>query len=46
MTAENHNVSGGFVAVEQYEGIVCVGQPVILKGISIRHLMAVVLVLG
>ena len=56
VTAENHNVLGGFVADEQY---VCVGQqgvvvdvflednvPVVLKGISIGHSMGVVLVLG
>ena len=43
MTAENHNVLGGFVADEQYEGIVCVGHQGVLVDVFLEDNVPVVL---
>ena len=43
MTAENHNVLGGFVADEQYEGIVCVGQQGVVVDVFLEDTVPVVL---
>ena len=45
MTAENHNVLGGFVADEQYEGIVCVGQQGVVVDVFLEDTVPVVLVI-
>ena len=36
MTAESHTVLGAFVADEQCEGIVCVGQQGVVVDVSLR----------